>query len=183
VRLALGNRWWIEWRDVPEIQTALTKSHLLYWVPRVHQVLNRNKATGARPSTWQALADEMYRGWTAVWRWRTGENRLAAYDFQCLASILDVPLEEFFPSIENHVAGATLILCKPTILHSQAAAYAAYRFSRPRGFNPHLDSAAIRRVLRKMKGTFPNADDVESAILKTAQNLEVVLQTIGSRLK
>ena len=177
-RLALTVDWWVVWRDIPKIRSALIRAHLEHWVPIVRIALDENKQTRRTPGTWTALADALCRDWASLWRSRTGRHGLTQPDWLALATTLNIPVQSLFPQAGEWIATATCYL-SPAVALEEARAYAIYRLQNPGSHNHHLDAAIVQEVARLCGKLFRQPGEVEGAILNAATLLGRVLKALG----
>jgi hypothetical protein len=173
--LALTVLWWIQWRDVKPVQSALIEAHAEHLSSLVKHAVAENRRQGRRPSTYSELANMLDRNWTNVWRWRTSEKAPSVQDMLCLASLLQIPVAKLFQSESDQIAGATRILCEREIEPFEATAYASYCLAKQVVTNDDLDSGVVKDIAIKM-GKDPL--QAQRGIWHVVDRLEPVLQSV-----
>lgn len=168
--LALNERWWVERRHQPAVQSALLTAHMRHWRPRVQEALDVNKQFNREPSTWSKLAALLAMGEPNFWRLRSGKQNNTVQHFLAMASILQLPMEQMIPDPQTWIAEATFILCDGIAASEEARAYAIYRLSGPAAHNPHLDRTALACVCKSVPG-LADLRAAEQAVYKTASIL------------
>jgi hypothetical protein len=178
--LALQEVWWVKYRHVEPIATALKKSSLR-WATPVRQRLRENKKNSLKPCTQWELAGMLCRDPGNLYRLLNGEITLTVADVSTMASILNLPVQEFIPQPVDLVAAATLRLCNGKVSRHDARAYAVYRTSADLRNGPCLDEKGIASVLISMSGVFCEDHDVEVAVTRVAAALERCLGDLAER--
>lgn len=174
IQLAMTTDWWVTRRDAPPVRDALVQAFLRHWLPVVQSALAENREAGRRPATWEQLADAMDRNFATLWRARKGKVRVAWYDAQLMAECLGLRIEQLTPTRRQWLPAATQLLCGNSISSCEAEAYASYRMTGVRSFNPHLDPAALDTVLQRLPD-YARRQELADAVLRTAERVGQVL--------
>jgi hypothetical protein len=170
--LAFAVAWWIEYRDVDPVRRALRLTDVEHWHPLIKNALDRNKELRRSPSTWAALADRLARNPTTIWRtFGSGECEPSNDDLRSLASILGLPVTDFWISDRDRIAKAAKTLCSGKVNLLETTAYVVYRERGPAVEDSQLDQRCLREVIRIVQqiNTVQNA---ESSIWNVARCLE-----------
>jgi len=177
-RLALSVDWWVIWRSQEPVSSALMQAHLLHWVPAVSAILERNKRKKAGIHNWSQLADQMHRDLANLYRMRVGEYTPNARDFLTLSTLLDIPVERFYPTKLDWLAGAAQLLWKggsrlgrQWTPDASAYAYTEYILSRAGSHDDQLDKRVLKTIHSSRHRQFLDAKGLERSILEVADGV------------
>jgi hypothetical protein len=177
--LALTETWWVTWRDLEPVQSALVQANAAHCDAVLHQVLAENKRAGRTPATYRELADMLHRHSRNFGRWRTGRSKPSLLDMQSVAFLLRKEVTEILPDDRQRIAGATVILCGHRVSLEEARAYSAYRLA-PRGSGgDSLEPMVLQSVVQALAPVFADIRALKQAIWKVAEHLEPVLDEVA----
>ena len=175
IQLAMTTDWWVTRRDAPQVRDAIVRAFLRHWLPVVEEALRRNREAGAAPSTWEQLAAALDRNFATLWRARNAKVKVSWYDAELMAEVLGLRIEQLTPTRQQWLPVATRLLCDERIEPASAEAYARYRMTGIRSFNPHLDETALASMLGELPA-FRSTRQLAQAVLETAACVGEALQ-------
>jgi hypothetical protein len=182
--LALNESWWVQWRDVDPVRSALRAAHALHFDRLLQQKLQQNKRKKQRPGSYHDLANLLGRDVASLFRWREGETEMGRMDVDAVADSLGVPAGRLFPPRETKIAVAASILCDYSIetypqIGLKPRAYAAYRLAGPVPCNGELDHEAMARVAASMDARGACNGGVKDWIWEVVYRLEPKLERVS----
>ena len=148
--LAFVVDWWIEYRDVDPVRRAFRLTDVQHWHPLIDDALERNKELHRSPSTWTALADRLGRNSSNIYRlFTSGESGPSIDDLRSVASILGLPVTDFWMSDRDRIAKAAWTLCRGEAKLVETTAYVVYRRETdPAVEDSQLDPRRLLEVIR-----------------------------------
>ncbi|MCA9173191.1 MAG: hypothetical protein KDB14_01760 [Planctomycetales bacterium] len=174
-QLGMATEWWVTHRDVKPIRGAIIRAFLDHWLPVVEGAIRANKRSGHSPANWDQLAGALDRNFASLWRAKNGKVKLSWYDAELLAETLGLRIEQMTPTRRQWLPAATRYVCGSEVSDRDATAYALYRMSGAKKFNPHFDALALEQVREALPG-FLDADGVANAVAQVAERVGQALQ-------
>jgi hypothetical protein len=179
--LALNGRWWVQWRDVDPVRSALLAAHALHFDRVLQKELRQNKSKKRSPASYHDLAKLLGRDVASLFRWREGETELGRLDIDAVADSLGLPAGRLFPLQETKIGAAASILCDYPIetypqIGLKSRAYAAYRLAGPVACNGELDQETMMKVAATIDPRRACTGSVKDWIWEVVHKLEPALE-------
>jgi hypothetical protein len=179
--LALNDRWWVQWRDIDPVRSALLGAHAFHFDRVLQQRLQQNKCKKESPESYHDLANLLGRDVATLFRWREGETEMGRMDIDAVADSLGLPAGDLFPPRETKIAVAVSILCDYPIeaypeIGFKPRAYAAYRLAGPIRCNGELDQQMMAKVAAAIDARRASTGSVKDWIWEVVYKLEPELE-------
>jgi hypothetical protein len=176
--LALQELWWVQWRDVEPVRSALLAAHALHFDQVLTRQLRKNQKRKRLPDSYIGLAHLLGRDVASLFRWREGQSEMTRMDVDAVADSLDIRAGILFPSPITKIALAASYLGGYSLegypgIAVEPRAYAAYRLAAPAVQNGDLDKASLGRVLGSLSiNQGPVEEWIWDVVHKLEKNLE-----------
>ena len=165
----LPSNWWIVWRDVEPVRSALIEVQTKFWVDAVQESLIQNASDSSDsgwPSTWREVAKRICRNVGNLKRWKTGQQtRYAPMDFLALAGSAGLNARDLLPDNITWVARATAMLCKNRIGELESRIFATLCVALPPESKIEISAESIAQIAHLL----PDGSGDVQDLMKMAQ--------------